>query len=139
MEANYNIPEGFLGGDRKDFLDIGDTIMATAVLWADRSKDPSSQVGAVFVNEENRVISIGYNGTPVNWPDEVFPWKKDGICTCPTCHNIMNEYDSKYPYVVHAEMNAILNYKGSGSDFNNSTVYVTLCPCSNCAKFLIQR
>lgn len=107
MENKYNIPKEFLGGARSDYLPIDETIMASAITWAARSKDPSSQVGAVFVNEQNRIISAGYNGVPIGWPNDEFPWKKDGIRTCPCCNNIINEYDSKYPYVIHAEMNGI--------------------------------
>ena len=130
MENTYEIDEKFLGKKRDDYLPIESAYMATAIVWAGRSKDPSTQVGACFVNERGRIISVGYNGSPNKWSDDRFPWGKD-----------MNkgEENTKYPYVIHAEMNGILNYDGSSLDFENSTCYVTLFPCSNCAKFLAQR
>ena len=129
MENSYEIPSNYLGGKREEHLDNNETCMLTAMLWAGRSKDPSTQVGACFVNKNGRVISAGYNGTPRNWNDELFPWgsnPKDG------------EENIKYPYVIHAEMNGVLNYDGPKTDFDGSTVFVTLFPCSNCAKLLIQ-
>ena len=113
--------------------------MAKAIICGSMSKDPSTQVGACIVNEDNRVISVGYNGTPIGWPNDEFPWQKNAMCICEKCKRPTDQNATKYPYVVHAEMNAILNYDGSGKDFENSTVYVTLFPCSNCAKFLSQR
>ena len=113
-------------------IDNDTVCMATAVLWASRSKDPSSQVGACFVNDQGRIISIGYNGAPNNWKDEEFPWGRNTM----EGKNINN---TKYPYVIHAEMNAILNYMGESRDFIGSTVFVTLFPCNECAKFLAQR
>lgn len=130
MEENYEIPQEYLGGKSTDYLTIDATYMATALLWSARSKDPSTKVGACFVNEKGRIISVGYNGSPNMWDDDEFPWGRD----------IKNgEVNTKYPYVIHAEMNGILNYNGSSDDFNNSTLYVTLFPCSNCAKFLAQK
>ena len=130
MEDILKIDEKYLGDKRKDYLPLEATFMATAIVWAGRSKDPSTQVGACYVNEKGRIISVGYNGSPNKWDDDVFPWGKD----------ISNgEKNTKYPYVIHAEMNGILNYDGSSSDFENSVCYVTLFPCSNCAKFLVQR
>ena len=130
MGTIRRIDPQYTGVMRTDRIDNDMACMATAVLWAARSKDPSSQVGAVFVNEHGRIISIGYNGAPNNWPDEEFPWGRDK-------ENGLN--NTKYPYVVHAEMNGILNYMGAGVDFNNSTLFVTLFPCPDCAKFLSQR
>ena len=130
MNKEYEIPKEYLGGKRKDHLTLDETFMATALLWAGRSKDPSTQVGACFVNEENRIISIGYNGSPNGWDDDNFPWERDMS---------IGEENTKYPYVIHAEINGILNYGGSLKDFNNSTVYVTLFPCRDCAKFLAQK
>lgn len=130
MGTIRRIDPQFTGGMRNDRLDNDMVCMATAVLWAARSKDPSSQVGAVFVNEEGRVISIGYNGAPNEWDDKEFPWDRN------TKQGLNN---TKYPYVVHAEMNGILNHMGAGSDFKDSTLFVTLFPCSACAKFLVQR
>jgi len=99
--------------------------MSMALVVAKRSKDPSSQVGAVIVDEENKVVSIGYNGMPRGIPDSELTWNKnEGL-------------DSKYLYVCHAEFNAILNVRNGGS-LKNCTVYVTLFPCNECAKALIQ-
>ena len=99
--------------------------MGMAVLSALRSKDPSTQVGAVIVNEEKKVVSIGYNGMPRNIKDEDLTWEKgEGL-------------NSKYLYVCHAELNAILNAR-NGASLNNCTVYVTLFPCNECTKALIQ-
>lgn len=129
MEKSYEIPNDYLGGKREEYLDSSEACMLTAMLWAGRSKDPSTQVGACFVNKSGRIISTGYNGTPKNWNDELFPWGSD----------IKNgDENIKYPYVIHAEMNGVLNYDGSKNDFDGATVFVTLFPCSNCAKLLIQ-
>lgn len=99
--------------------------MGVALLSAKRSKDPSTQVGACVVNEDKRIIGIGYNGFPTGCKDEDFPWGK-------TDENRLN---TKYPYVVHAEPNAILNCTSS---MKNATLYVTLFPCNECAKLIIQ-
>ena len=99
--------------------------MGVALLSAKRSKDPSTQVGACLVNQDKRIIGIGYNGFPRGCSDDIFPWGK----------NNENELNNKYPYVVHAEANAILNSSGN---IKGSTVYVTLFPCNECAKLLIQ-
>lgn len=129
MERSYEIPDNFLGGKREEYLDSNEACMLTAMLWAGRSKDPSTQVGACFVNKSGRIISTGYNGTPKGWCDKLFPWGS----------NISDgDENIKYPYVIHAEMNGVLNYDGSKNDFYDSIVFVTLFPCSNCAKLLIQ-
>ncbi len=99
--------------------------MGVALLSAKRSKDPSTQVGACLVNEDKRIIGIGYNGLPTGCKDEDFPWGK----TDP------NRLNTKYPYVVHAEPNAILNCT---SNIKGATLYVTLFPCNECAKLIIQ-
>lgn len=99
--------------------------MGVALLSAKRSKDPSTQVGACVVNEDKRIIGIGYNGFPTGCKDEDFPWGK-------TDENRLN---TKYPYVVHAEPNAILN---CSSNLKGATLYVTLFPCNECAKLIIQ-
>ena len=125
---NINIPEELLGGKRKDYLNLDELFMASAVIAAARSKDPSSQVGACLSGSDNRILSLGYNGTPNNWDDDKFPWEREA-----EDHNY-----TKYPYVIHSEMNAILNYKGDHKDLVGATCYVTLFPCSNCAKFLAQ-
>lgn len=98
--------------------------MGVALLSAKRSKDPNTQVGACLVNEDKRIIGIGYNGFPRGCKDDEFPWGRDG-----------GVVDTKYAYVVHAEANAILN---SNSDLKGATLYVSLFPCNECAKLVIQ-
>jgi len=98
--------------------------MGLAHLSAKRSKDPSTQVGAVIVNEEKRVVGVGYNGFPYGCEDEEFPWGREG-----------DLLDTKYPFVVHAELNAILN---SIQKLKGCTLYVSLFPCNECAKAIIQ-
>ena len=101
--------------------------MAIAKLSAMRSKDPSTQVGACIVSENNRILSIGYNGAPNGYHDDDFPWEREG-----------DPLETKYMYVVHAERNAILNYRGSRKDLEGSKIYVDLFPCHECAKLIIQ-
>lgn len=99
--------------------------MGIALLSAKRSKDPNTKVGACIVNDQHRIISVGYNGMPNGCNDSDFPWdKRDGI---------LNE--TKYAYVCHSELNAILN---SQCSIRNATLYVTLFPCNECAKVIIQ-
>ena len=106
-------------------LNWDEYFMGMAVLSSLRSKDPSTKVGAVIVNDEKKVVSIGYNGMPRNIDDEDLTWNKgEGL-------------DSKYLYVCHAELNAILNAR-NGSSLANCTAYVTLFPCNECTKALIQ-
>jgi len=109
---------------RTDYISWDQYFMGVALLSAMRSKDPSTQVGACIVNEEQRIIGIGYNGFPVGVEDDEFPWD-----------NGENWLESKYPYVVHAEPNAILNATVS---LKNARLYVTLFPCNECAKLIIQ-
>ena len=130
MSNKIEIPTEYLGHKRDQYLTNEDACMLTACLWAKRSKDPSTQVGACFVNHKGRIISVGYNGTPNGWNDDEFPWDKGS--------DLPPEY-TKYPYVIHAEKNGIYNYDGSSTDFIGSTLYVTLFPCSDCAKALVQR
>lgn len=101
--------------------------MALAYLSSKRSKDPNTKVGACIVDKNNRILSIGYNGAPNGFNDEKFPWGREG-----------NPLETKYLYVVHAERNAILNYRGSRKDLENSKIYVDLFPCNECAKEIIQ-
>ena len=98
--------------------------MGVAKLSALRSKDPNTKVGACIVNEKKRIVGIGYNGLPYGCSDDEFPWERDG-----------DFLETKYPYVVHAEPNAILN---STNKLDNATLYVTLFPCNECAKLIIQ-
>ena len=98
--------------------------MALAHLSAVRSKDPSTQVGAVIVDSNNRVVGLGYNGFPRGCDDEKFPWEREG-----------EFLDTKYAYVVHAELNAILN---ANKLIENCRLYVSLFPCNECSKAIIQ-
>ena len=98
--------------------------MGVALLSSYRSKDPSTKVGACIVNDQKRIIGIGYNGFPYGCNDDEFPWEREG-----------DFLDCKYPYVVHAEPNAILN---STTSLQGATLYVSLFPCNECAKLIIQ-
>ncbi len=108
---------------RTDYISWDEYFMGIAMLAAKRSKDPSTQVGACIVSRDNIIISTGYNGMPKGCSDDEFPWEREGEVT-------------KYPFVVHAELNAILN--ASGRDLRDSRVYVALFPCNECAKAIIQ-
>lgn len=96
-----------------------------AKLSALRSKDPNTQVGACIVSEDNKILSMGYNGLPIGCSDDEFPWNREG-----------DPLDNKYMYTAHSELNAILNYRGGSLD--NAKMYVTLFPCNECAKAIIQ-
>ncbi len=109
---------------RESYLSWGDYFMGLALLSAKRSKDPNTQVGACIVNENKKIISVGYNGMPIGCSDDAFPWSREG-----------EDLNTKYPYVVHAELNAILNSK---VDLSNCTIYVTMFPCNECTKAIIQ-
>lgn len=113
---------------REDYISWDEFFMGIAELAAKRSKDPSTQVGCCIVDKENRILSIGYNGAPNNFPDDNLPWAREGE----------NINDTKYPYVVHSELNGILNYRGSKKDLVNARLYVTLFPCNECAKAIVQ-
>lgn len=110
---------------RENYVSWDEYFMGIAFMSAQRSKDPSTQVGACIVSSENRILSVGYNGMPKNCDDDLFPWDREG-----------DELNTKYMFVCHAELNAILNY--SGTNLKGSKVYVTLFPCNECAKALIQ-
>ena len=112
---------------RTDYLSWDEYFMAIAKLSSMRSKDPSTQVGACIVGLDNRILSIGYNGAPNGFNDSSFPWERTG--------DMLN---TKYAYVCHAEMNAILNYRGTRKELENSKIYVDLFPCNECAKLIIQ-
>lgn len=116
-----------MSNKRLDYLDWDTYFMAVAKLSSKRSKDPSTQVGACIVSDDNRILSIGYNGTPNGFNDDIFPWDREG-----------HPLETKYLYVVHAERNAILNYRGNRKDFVNAKIYVDLFPCNECAKEIIQ-
>ena len=108
---------------RMDYISWDEYFMGIAMLAAKRSKDHSTQVGACIVSGENIIISTGYNGMPKGCSDDEFPWDREGE-------------ENKYPYVVHAELNAILN--ANGRDLRGSRLYVALFPCNECAKAIIQ-
>ena len=107
-----------------NYISWDEYFMGVAMLSALRSKDPSTKVGACIVNVNKRIVGIGYNGLPCGCSDDEFPWERNG-----------GFLDTKYAYVVHAEPNAILN---ATSDLTNATLYVTLFPCNECAKLIIQ-
>ena len=110
---------------REDYISWDEYFMGVAILASMRSKDPSTQVGACIVDSDNRILSTGYNGFPSGCTDDEYPWDREG------------EYDkTKYPFVVHAELNAILNARGK--NLTNSKIYVALFPCNECAKAIIQ-
>ena len=111
-------------GKRIDVLSWDEYFMGLAHLSASRSKDPNTQVGAAIVDENHRVVSVGYNGLPKGCSDDEFPWAREG-----------DVLETKYVYVVHAELNAILNSKWPVTD---CTIYVSLFPCNECAKAIIQ-
>ncbi|XP_078071228.1 deoxycytidylate deaminase [Mustelus asterias] len=111
---------------REGYIEWSDYFMAVAFLSAQRSKDPNSQVGACIVNPENKIVGIGYNGMPNGCSDDMLPWTK----------NATNKLDTKYMYVCHAELNAILNK--NSADVKGCTMYVALFPCNECAKLIIQ-
>lgn len=110
---------------RKDYISWDEYFMGVALLASQRSKDPSTQVGACIVDTDKRILSTGYNGFPQGCSDDEFPWNRDE-----------SEGETKYQYVVHAELNAILN--ASGKKLSGATVYVGLFPCNECAKAIIQ-
>jgi len=112
---------------RNDNISWDEYFMALAKLSAMRSKDPSTQVGACIVSADNRILSIGYNGAPNGFDDNSFPWAREG-----------EPLETKYLYVVHAERNAILNFRGHRKDFEGAKLYVDLFPCNECAKEIIQ-
>ncbi len=110
---------------RTDYLSWDEYFMGIAELSAQRSKDPSTQVGACIVSRDNKILSVGYNGMPRCCDDDLFPWDREG-----------GNLETKYFYVCHAELNAILNFRGGSLE--GSRVYVTLFPCNECAKAIIQ-
>ncbi len=105
-------------------LNWDEYFISVAVLSGYRSKDPNTRVGACIVNERKRIVAVGYNGFPYGCDDNVYSWEREG-----------EFLDTKYPYVVHAEANAILN---ATTQLFNCTLYVNLFPCNECAKLIIQ-
>ena len=113
---------------REDYISWDEYFMGIAILASKRSKDPNTQVGACIVDSNNNILSIGYNGAPIGYSDDDFPWEREGTDVTKT----------KYPYVCHSEMNAVLNAARNGTKLSGSILYVTLFPCNECAKILIQ-
>lgn len=111
---------------RKDYISWDEYFMGVASLSALRSKDPNTQVGACIVSPNNKILSMGYNGLPVGCSDDEFPWNRESE----------DPYDNKYFYTTHSELNAILNYRGGSLE--GAKIYVTLFPCNECAKAIIQ-
>ncbi len=114
-------------GKREDVISWDEFFMRAAIAASLRSKDPNTQVGACIADTNYRILSVGYNGTPSNLNDDDFPWD--------TADDPLHD---KHNYVIHAEANAILNYRGSLKDMTDAIVYVTLFPCHECAKTLVQ-
>ena len=108
---------------RQDYISCDEYFMGVSLLAAKRSKDPNTQVGACIVDSNHVILSTGYNGFPLGCSDDELPWARTGE-------------DTKYPYVVHAELNAILN--SGGKSLRDATIYVGLFPCNECAKAIIQ-
>ena len=110
---------------RQDYISWDEYFMGIALLSAMRSKDNNSQVGACIVSPENKILSLGYNGMPIGCNDDDMPWEREG-----------EDLDTKYMYVCHSELNAILN--SPNHDLRGARMYVTLFPCNECAKAIIQ-
>lgn len=112
-------------GKRTDYISWDEYFMGVAHLAGMRSKDPNTQVGACIVGQDNKILSMGYNGFPSGCSDDEFPWEREG-----------DPLDTKYAYVTHSELNAILNYRGGSLE--GTKLYVSLFPCNECAKAIIQ-
>jgi dCMP deaminase len=110
---------------RTNYISWDEYFMGVALLSAQRSKDPNTQVGACIVNDKNKIVGAGYNGLPIGCHDDEFSWSKEG-----------DFMDTKYPFVCHAELNAILN--NIGMDLKGCTIYTALFPCNECTKAIIQ-
>ena len=110
---------------REDYISWDEYFMGVALLSARRSKDPNTQVGACIVNDKNKIVGAGYNGLPIGCHDDDFPWDKQG-----------SFLETKYPFVCHAELNAILN--NIGMDLKGCKIYTALFPCNECTKAIIQ-
>ncbi|MBE5958799.1 MAG: dCMP deaminase family protein [Lachnospiraceae bacterium] len=115
-----------MSSKRKDYISWDEYFMGVAYLSAQRSKDPNTQVGACIVSPENKILSMGYNGLPIGCSDDDFPWVRESE----------SPLDNKYFYSTHSELNAILNYRGGSLE--GAKMYVTLFPCNECAKAIIQ-
>lgn len=110
---------------REDYISWDEYFMGVSMLAGMRSKDPNTQVGACIVSDNNKILSMGYNGFPLGCSDDEFPWDREG-----------DPLNTKYAYVTHSELNAILNYRGGSLE--GTKLYVSLFPCNECAKSIIQ-
>ena len=115
-----------MGRKREDYISWDEYFMGVAMLSGKRSKDPNTQVGCCIVSKENKILSMGYNGFPNGCSDDEFPWAREGE----------DPLETKYIYSTHSELNAILNY--GGGSLKGSKLYVSLFPCNECAKAIIQ-
>lgn len=115
---------------RTGYISWDEYFMGVADLSGMRSKDPNTQVGACIVSEDNKILSMGYNGFPKGCSDDEFPWSREPQ------GDQQDPYSTKYLYVTHSELNAILNYRGGSLE--GSKLYVSLFPCNECAKAIIQ-
>ena len=111
---------------KENYLKWDEYFMGIALLSAERSKDPNTSVGACIVSQDNKILSVGYNGMPRGCSDNEYPWSREAS----------SDLDTKYLYVCHAELNAILNY--TGTNMERAKIYTTLFPCNECTKALIQ-
>ena len=114
-----------MSGKRLDYISWDEYLMGVAILSGMRSKDPGTQVGACIVSSDNKILSMGYNGFPTGCSDDEFPWEREG-----------EPLESKYYFAAHSELNAILNYRGGSLE--GAKIYVSLFPCNECAKAIIQ-
>lgn len=112
---------------RQDYLSWDEYFIGIAQLTSMRSKDPNTQVGACIASQDNRVLSVGYNGAPNGFDDNDFPWDREG-----------DPLDTKYPYVCHSELNAILNFRGNMRELQDARIYVQYFPCVKCSQAIIQ-
>ena len=115
-----------MGSKREDYISWDEYFMGVALLSGRRSKDPNTQVGCCIVSQDNKILSMGYNGLPTGCSDDEFPWVREGD----------DPLETKYVYTVHSELNAILNYRGGSLE--GAKLYVSLFPCNECAKAIIQ-
>ena len=111
---------------KQNYLKWDEYFMGIALLSAERSKDPNTSVGACIVSQNNRILSVGYNGMPKGCSDDEYPWEREAE----------SDLDTKYLFVCHAELNAILNY--TGTNMEHAKLYTTLFPCNECTKAIIQ-
>lgn len=127
MQENEKIINNLKQNNNSLYIDWDDYFAAFALMTSSRSKDPDRKVGAVIVSKDNRILSTGYNGAPTGISDEEIPWCKEG-----------EFLQTKYPYVVHAELNAISGYNNDKSLLKGAKIYTTLFPCNECMKAIIQ-